>query len=124
ERDLATAALRSWHGSPDVRPREAPRSIAAPATLTAHPWRRDALPPNSTDALRRFQAAMRSHTTDPRIVANGTWDVYFSEILRDSGAPTVHVNAAGAGPALHKGQITNAIWTRHKTGAHAPAPPS
>ena len=65
-RDLLTTSLRSWHGSPDVRPREAPRSIAAPSTL---PWRRDLIPANTTETLRRFQAAMRSHiaatTPDP-----------------------------------------------------------
>jgi hypothetical protein len=119
-RDLSAASLRSWHGSPDVRPREAPRTIAAPSTL---PWRRDTQPPNITETLRRFQAAMRSHTTDPRIVANGQWDVYFSEVLRDNGAPVLHVAAAGAVPALDKAQITTAYWNTHMTGAHATAEP-
>jgi hypothetical protein len=119
-RDLSTTVLRSWHGSPDVRPREAPRAIAAPASL---PWRRDHRPANTDEILRRFQAAMRSHTGDPRIVANGKWDVYFSEILRDHGAPTVHVAAAPPAPALDKVQITTAFWNSHMTGAHATAAP-
>ena len=123
-RDLLTTSLRSWHGSPDVRPREAPRSIAAPSTL---PWLRDHRFANTTEMLRRFQAAMRSHiaatTADPRIVANGKWDVYFSEVLRDHGAPTVHVAAAPPVPALDKVQITTAFWDSHMTGVHATAEP-
>jgi hypothetical protein len=119
-RDLSTASLRSWHGSPDVRPREAPRAIAAPGTL---PWRRDHRPANTDEILRRFQAAMRSHTGDPRIVANAKWDVYFSEILRDHGVPTVHAAAAPPAPAFDKVQITTAVWNNHMTGAHATAEP-
>lgn len=119
-RDLSTASSRSWHGSPDVRPREAPRAIAAPSTL---PWRRDHRFANTTEMLRRFQAAMRSHTNDPRIVANAQWDVCFSEVLRNNGAPTLHVAAAPPVPALDKVQITTAVWNSHMTGVHATAEP-
>ena len=117
-RDLTTP--RSWHGSPDVRPREAARAVGAPGSL---PWRRGTVPANATGALRRFQAALRSSTNDPRIVPTGLWDAYFSELLRDHGAPTVHVAASGPNPAFERVRITAAFWNAHMTGAHATAEP-
>ena len=47
-----------------------------------------ASPRRSTpSSCARFQAALRSSTGDPRVAANGAWDTYFSEVLRDLGAP-------------------------------------
>lgn len=74
---------RSWHGSPDVRPRPAPGPVAKPATL---PW-------TSTtgdiveETLWRFQVALRAKTNDPRCRPTGRWDLYFEEVMRDNGAP-------------------------------------
>jgi hypothetical protein len=117
QRDLVTD--RSWHGSPDVRPRMAPASVPAPASL---PWRRNTFP-GATEQLRRFQAALRSSTSDPRIIADGVWDAYFSEVLRDHAAPTVAVPAAPPIPALNQVQINAAYWTLHMTAPHATAEP-
>jgi hypothetical protein len=122
---------RSWHGSPDVRPRLAPALVPAPASLRATPWQRSTFPGTTvaTEQLRRFQAALRSSirtiTTkdDPRIVANGVWDGYFSEVLRDHGAPTVAVPAAPPLPALNVVEINEAFWNLHMQGAHATAEP-
>jgi hypothetical protein len=121
QRDLTTD--RSWHGSPDVRPRVAPALVPAPASLVATPWRRTTLPANGTEQLRRFQAALRSHTGDPRVIANGKWDVYFSEVLRDHGAPTVAVPATATMPALNVVQINQAFWNTHMVAPHATAEP-
>jgi len=110
QRDGTTA--RSWHGSPDVRPRVAPKRVLAPSTL---PWRRTTLPAAATEALRRFQAALRSSTGDPRIVAKGLWDPYFSELLRDRGAPVV--------AALNVPQIDKPFWELHMKAPHATAEP-
>jgi hypothetical protein len=120
-RDLTTP--RSWHGSPDVRPRVAPHAVAAPSSL---PWWRDQDPkhtPHPTATLRSFQAALRSSTNDPRVIANGLWDVYFSEVLHDHGAITGHVPAHDKTPAGDRVQITTAFWNAHMTGAHATAEP-
>jgi hypothetical protein len=117
KRDLVTD--RSWHGSPDVRPRLAPASVAAPSTL---PWRRSTFP-GATEQLRRFQAALRSSTTDPRIIANGVWDTYFSEVLRDRAVPTVAVPPAPPTPALNVVEITQAFWDLHMVAPHATAEP-
>ena len=111
QRDGVTA--RSWHGSPDVRPRIAPMLVPAPSTL---PWRRDTATV-TTEALRRFQTALRASTNDPRVVANGLWDAYFSEVLRDHGAPTVSV--AG----LDRVQIDKPFWEQHMKAPHATAEP-
>jgi hypothetical protein len=81
QRDLKTP--RSWHGSPDVRPRRAPALLAAPASL---PWTKNAFSSNN-EGLRRFQAALRDRTGDARVRPTGTWDMYFNEVLRDLGAP-------------------------------------
>ncbi|KLN55948.1 hypothetical protein [Variovorax paradoxus] len=121
KRDLVTD--RSWHSSPDIRPRKAPAAMPAPSTL---PWRRDPFR-GTKEQLRRFQAALRSSTSDPRIVANGIWDVYFSEVLRDHGAPVLAVPAtvppAPPMPALSVARINAAFWNTHMTGAHATREP-
>lgn len=85
---------RSWHGSPDVRPRRAPVQRDAPKTL---PWTSST---GTIDAelLRRFQSALRARigavAEDPRIRATGTWDSYFNEVLRNVGAPLITVPPA------------------------------
>lgn len=123
QRDLVTD--RSWHGSPDVRPRVAPAAVPAPGSLS---WRRSTFP-GATEQLRRFQAALRSSvlaTTgidDPRIIANGVWDAYFSEVLRDRGVPTVAVPAAPPTPALSLVQIDKPFWNLHMKAPHATAEP-
>jgi hypothetical protein len=117
KRDLRKA--RSWHGSPDVRPRLAPTAVAAPSTL---PWRRNPFT-GTAELLRRFQTAMRASTGDPRIVANGVWDSYFSEVLRDHGAPTVAIPPAPPLPALAAVRITAAFWGQHMKAPHATAEP-
>ena len=104
---------RSWHGSPDVRARATPAAVAPPANL---PWGRqaNAAPPINafqSQPLARFQAALRSARNDPRVAPNGRWDAYFSEVLRDLGAPVVNVPAAGATPPLAVPTISNALWT-------------
>jgi len=115
---------RSWHGSPDVRPRVAPAPIPAPSTL---PWQR--APFGGTEMqLRRFQAALRSSIRasskdDPRIIANGKWDGYFSEVLRDHGAPTIAVPAAPPLPALSRVQIDKPFWDLHMKPPHSTAEP-
>jgi hypothetical protein len=117
QRDLVTN--RSWHGSPDVRPRVAPKLVPAPSTL---PWQRSTFP-GATEPLRRFQAALRSSTNDPRIIANGVWDAYFSEVLRDHAVPTVAVPPAPPMPALNVVQIDATYWNLHMRAAHATAEP-
>lgn len=117
KRDLVTD--RSWHGSPDVRPRVAPRLVPAPATL---PWRRSPFT-GDTESLRRFQTALRASTGDPRVVPNGIWDAYFSEVLRDLGAPTVPIPAAPPIPAGNAVRITPAFWNQHMKAPHATAEP-
>ena len=81
KRDLVTD--RSWHGSPDVRPRRAPLSLAAPASL---PWFRGSAAVDE-EMLRRFQSALKASRSDPRVQPTGRWDAYFNEVLRDLGAP-------------------------------------
>ncbi len=117
QRDLVTK--RSWHGSPDVRPRVAPAALPAPVSL---PWQRSTFP-GATEQLRRFQAALRSSTGDPRIIANGVWDVYFSEVLRDHTAPTVAVPPAPPMPALNVVQMDPTYWNLHMQAPHSSAEP-
>lgn len=101
---------RSWHASPDVRPRPASRPVPAPSTL---PWRRTSAAVQP-EALRRFQAALRSQKNDDRVRATGVWDMYFDEVLRDLGAP---VSAAGVV------SISAGLWTSVMVGPHATAEP-
>ncbi len=108
KRDLTTA--RSWHGSPDVRPRKAPASLAAPPSL---PWTRSSF---DKEGLRRFQSALRSRTGDRRVRPTGEWDMYFNEVLRDLGAPML--------PAVaNKVSINKAFWNTNMVAPHATAEP-
>ncbi len=116
---------RSWHGSPDVRPRAAPAVIARPANL---PWGRQANAAPLINAfqrqpLLRFQAALRSARNDLRVVPNGRWDTYFSEVLRDLGAPVVIIPAAGATPQRAVPVIDNALWNATLLAPHATREP-
>ncbi len=128
---------RSWHGSPDLRPRIAPLPVpdpplpppAPPPTAPfATPWTRTAAQ-GTPEQLRRFQAALRSRTGDRRIEADGDWDPYFSEVLREHSAPTATVAAtpATASTPEHRAyeqvQITPALWTSVVAGTHAEAEP-
>jgi hypothetical protein len=76
---------RSWHASPDVRPRAVTSAVTPPTA--AAPWTFLAQPPPAQ--LRRFQAACRSRFADLRFRSSGLWDRYFDEVLRDNGAPVV-----------------------------------
>jgi hypothetical protein len=76
---------RSWHASPDVRPRAAAVAAATPATL---PWTRGS-PLIDAEALRRLQSALRARTGDVRVRPTGRWDDWFNEVLRSLAAPTV-----------------------------------
>ena len=113
KRDLKTA--RSWHASPDVRPRLAPLTVAPPASL---PWTKALF--GDAEELRRFQASMRSKTGDARIRATGAWDDYFNEVLRDLGAPTLP-----SPPAAKAGivSIDNAFWTANVVAPHSTREP-
>jgi len=118
-------SARSWHGSPDLRPRAAPAAIARPGTL---PWGRQAnaapvINAFQSQPLARFQAALRSARNDPRVVPNGRWDAYFSEVLRDLGAPVVIVPAVGATPQRAVPTIDNALWNATMQGDHATREP-
>ena len=99
---------RSWHGSPDIRPRPAAWPTARPTV--AAPWTFAAQPP--PDALRQFQAAMRSRFGDPRFRASGLWDRYFDECLLDRGAPPT-----GGGQA----SVTRAFYDTVMVAPHATA---
>lgn len=102
---------RSWHGSPDVRPRRAPVAIPKPATL---PW--TLTDPNvDTESLRRFQAALRSQANDPRSRATGVWDLYFEEVLRANGAPQTGFSSICT--------IDGAFWDTVMVAPHATAEP-
>ncbi len=113
---LDGTTLRSWHGSPDVRPRPTPALAAPPADL---PWTSG----RSGEVLRRFQTALHASTGDPRVASNGLWDAYFSEVLRDHAAPTLLVAAAPPLPAYNRVQIDAAFWNLHMTGSNATAEP-
>ena len=107
QRDGTTT--RSWHASPDVRPRRAPASVAAPGSL---PWTITTGAMRAGD-LRRFQAALRSQRGDDRVRATGEWDMYFDEVLRDLGAPV-------AGGVV---SVTAAFWNSVMVAPHATAEP-
>ncbi len=111
KRDLVTA--RSWHGSPDVRPRRPSTARAAPASL---PWTQATFSHRNTEALRRFQAALGSQRGDPRVRPTGKWDTYFNEVLRDLGAPT-------APAPSHRVSIDEAFWNTAMVAPHATAEP-
>jgi hypothetical protein len=111
QRDLVTP--RSWHGSPDVRPRRAPLARPAPKSL---PWTQPS-PFVVPEALRRFQSALRSKTNDPRVRATGVWDSYFNEVLRDLGAPLMPA------PAVNVVSINKAFWDAQMVAPHATAEP-
>lgn len=108
---------RPWHASPDIRPRLAP-STTLKAPIAAAPWTRLAPPPKAT--LQRFQAALRSSTNDKRIVANGLWDGYFSEVLRENGAPSTAVVPAPPAPLLPQSlvRIDPAYFAAHFKNNH------
>ncbi len=118
ERDGVTP--RSWHGSPDVRPHTkialVPRPPAAAFPLTIESGFDSA-------KLRRFQAALRAGTGDPRVRATGRWDAYFSEVLRDHGFPVVAFPPAGALPARNLVTINAAFWNAHMNAANAAVEP-
>lgn len=97
-RDGTTA--RSWHASPDIRPRRAALAVPLPATL---PWARGAPPAIDTEQLRRFQSALRARTGDLRVRATGQWDDAFNEVLRSLEAPTI---------APHTVRIDRPYWER------------
>ena len=117
---------RSWHGSPDVRPRVAPAVIPRPGDL---PWGSiaNAAAPvinlSRRQPLARFQAALRSARNDLRVVPNGLWDAYFSEVLRDLGAPVAVVPPTGGTPQLLVPTIDNAFWDATMNAPHPGGPP-
>jgi hypothetical protein len=100
-----------------VRPRTATTALAAPSSL---PWSMESF---DSAGLRRFQAALRSSTGDPRLRANGQWDAYFSEVLRDLGAPVRALPAAPPLPARNLVSITTAFWNLHMLAPHSTTEP-
>jgi hypothetical protein len=114
KRDQTTA--RSWHGSPDVRPRRAPLARTAPSTL---PWTQGSGAAIDASALSRFQAALRSKSGDPRVRATGAWDSYFNEVLRDLGAPIAPSPPAPAGTV----SIDATYWNDKMQAPHSTAEP-
>jgi hypothetical protein len=112
---------RPWHACPDIRPRLAPaNTLPAPGSL---PWWRTSAVDSAR--LRQFQAALRAVTNDPRIHVTGVWDAYFSEVLRDLGAPITNwaADAPLVGePALPNRDMTRidaGFWATYTTGANA-----
>jgi hypothetical protein len=95
---------RSWHGSPDVRPRIVTDPTIPPPDL---PWQFGLLP-IAGDNVRRFQAALKSRTQDPRIRVNGLFDAYFDEIARQLLPPDPTL-PPGA-PPVPPGRVTAGIW--------------
>lgn len=113
---------RSWHASPDIRPRPRPTTDALPKPQAGAAWWRGAFD-GKTERLRRFQAALRHQTGDVRIVGNGIWDGYFSELLREHGAPLLAQPPAPQ-PKTHDRVYINAtFWDSVFTGAHRTAEP-
>src|SRR5204863_6930860 len=102
---------RSWHGSPDVRPRRAPGTVPVPTTL---PWFQFT-PDIDPELLRRFQSALRSQKNDPRCRPTGVWEFYFEEVLRDNGAPV-----SALSPIV---SIDTAFWNGVMVAPHATAEP-
>jgi hypothetical protein len=113
KRNLTTA--RSWHGSPDIRPRLKSLSRSAPSSL---PWTQTTVGIDS-DALRRFQSALRSRTGDARVRATGAWDSYFNEVLRDLGAPLMPSPPAPANTV----SINAVFWNANMVAPHSVAEP-
>ncbi len=112
---------RPWHASPDVRPRLQPTTAALPKP-PAKAWWRGAFD-NQTERLRRFQAALRKQTNDVRIIGNGLWDGYFSELMREHGAPKLAQPPAPA-PKTHDRVYLNAtFWDTVFTSANRTAEP-
>ena len=118
ERDNVT--LRSWHGSPDVRPHTKIALVPKPLA-TSFPFTREV--GLGEDRLRRFQAALRASTHDPRVRANGLWDAYFSEVLRDLGAAVVARPPVDSLPARNLVAIDAAFWDTHMTPANEAVEP-
>ena len=114
QRDTVTD--RSWHGSPDVRPRPAP-ALVPPPMPAATPWQQSTFP-GATEKLRRFQAALRARTNDPRVRATGVWDSYFNEVLRDLAAPILPAPAPAGTVGLDR-----AFWNLSMQAPHATAEP-
>ena len=120
QRDASTE--RPWHASPDVRPRLRPTADALPKPPAAGWWR--AAFQGQTERLRRFQAALRKRTSDPRVIGNGLWDGYFSELLREHGAPKSAQPSPGPGlPAHERVYIDPTFWDTVFTGANRSAEP-
>jgi hypothetical protein len=115
QRDLVTP--RSWHGSPDVRPRVASTALAAPSSLS---WTRSFFDLDN-EGLRRFQSALRASTGDQRVRPIGDWDDYFNEVLRDLGAPVGPVVPPPGVP--NQVSIDAAFWNTHMTAPHETADP-
>ncbi|MGH9272797.1 MAG: hypothetical protein ACRDZ2_16180, partial [Ilumatobacteraceae bacterium] len=103
---------RSWHASPDVRPRVASASKPAPASLE---WTRSFFDLDN-EGLRRFQAALRRSTGDQRVRPTGEWDDYFNEVLRSLGAPTLPSPPATDTVTVC---IDDDFWDAHMTGVNA-----
>lgn len=99
---------RSWHSSPDLRPRITPAVLPPPAA----PLRKK---DGVREDVRRFQAAMRSRFGDDRIRATGEWDLYFEDVLRDWGAP--------ADPISGRMRIDAAFWSLVMIPPHDTAEP-
>jgi len=113
ERSYFAAHQRSWHGSPDVRPRLAPASRPVP-TAPPLPWTQ-ATVGRDEHALRRFQAALRGSSGDRRVRATGGWDSYFNEVLRDLGAPLMASPPAPANTVCIDEDFWNASMVAHPT---------
>lgn len=111
---------RPWHASPDIRPRMRPTGDALPALPVE--WWRGAFQ-GQTERLRRFQAALRDQTGDVRIVGNGLWDGYFSELLREHGAPLLAQPPAPQPRTHDRVYIDQTFWDSVFTGAHRTAEP-
>jgi hypothetical protein len=79
------SSIRSWHDSPDLRPRRGAVAASVPATL---PWSQGSSLIEA-EPLRRFQSALRARTGDARVRATGRWDSQFNLVLASLGAPIV-----------------------------------